>query len=72
MPTAQYAPVAPGGQPPSAKGKGKGLIVGLGSLAKYAMAMFPVGLALFFAFSPKERRYIRWRGPASALASAKS
>ena len=30
MPTAQYAPVAPGGQPPSTKGKGKGLIVGLG------------------------------------------
>lgn len=47
-----------------------GLIVGLGTLAKYAMAMFPVGLALFFALSPDERRRIRWRGPLLALVLA--
>ncbi len=47
-----------------------GVIVGLGSLAKYAMAMFPVGLALFFALSPEERRRIGWRGPAMALVIA--
>lgn len=47
-----------------------GLIVGLGMLAKYAMAMFPVGLALFFALSPDERRRIRRRGPALALVLA--
>ncbi len=47
-----------------------GLIVGFGSLAKYAMAMFPVGLAFFFALSPDERRRVSWRGPALALAVA--
>lgn len=47
-----------------------GLIVGLGTLAKYAMAMFPVGLALFFAWSPEERRRVGWRGPVLALALA--
>ena len=47
-----------------------GLAVGLGMLAKYAMAMFPVGLALFFALSPGERRALSWRGPALAVAIA--
>ncbi len=47
-----------------------GLIVGIGTLAKYAMAMFPVGLALFFALSPDERCRIRWRAPLLALAIA--
>jgi 4-amino-4-deoxy-L-arabinose transferase-like glycosyltransferase len=44
-----------------------GLILGVGSLAKYAMAMFPIGLALFFALSPDERRKLSWRGPTLAL-----
>jgi len=47
-----------------------GLVIGFGSLAKYAMAMFPVGLALFFALSPAERRKLSWRGPALALVLA--
>ena len=47
-----------------------GLVVGLGTLAKYAMAMFPVGLALFFMLSPAERRRLSWRGPALALVLA--
>lgn len=47
-----------------------GLAVGLGMLAKYAMAMFPVGLVLFFVLSPTERRRLSWRGPAFALALA--
>ena len=42
MPTAQYALVAPGGQPPSAKGKGKGLIVGLGIAGVAAIAVAAV------------------------------
>ena len=42
MPTAQYAPVAPGGQPPSTKGKGKGLIVGLGIAGVAAIAVAAV------------------------------
>jgi 4-amino-4-deoxy-L-arabinose transferase-like glycosyltransferase len=47
-----------------------GLVVGLGTLAKYAMAMFPVGLALFFALSPRERGRLTWRGPLFALVLA--
>jgi 4-amino-4-deoxy-L-arabinose transferase-like glycosyltransferase len=47
-----------------------GLAVGLGSLAKYAMAMFPAGLALFFALSPAERRRVAWAGPVLAAAVA--
>jgi 4-amino-4-deoxy-L-arabinose transferase-like glycosyltransferase len=44
-----------------------GLFLGLGTLAKYAMAMFPVGLALFFATSPEARRRIEARGVVLAL-----
>jgi hypothetical protein len=47
-----------------------GLFVGLGMLAKYAMAMFPVGLALFFVASPEARRRIDGRGVVLALAIA--
>ena len=47
-----------------------GLVVGLGTLAKYAMMMFPVGLALFFLLSPDERRRLSWQGPALAAAIA--
>jgi 4-amino-4-deoxy-L-arabinose transferase-like glycosyltransferase len=47
-----------------------GLAIGLGLLAKYAMAMFPVGLAVFFAFSPHERRRLPWTGLLLAAAIA--
>ena len=47
-----------------------GLVVGLGTLAKYAMMMFPVGLALFFLLSPEERRRLSWQGPVLAAAIA--
>lgn len=45
---------------------GLGLALGLGLLAKYAMIMLALSLALYFAVSKKHRQGLSWQGPVLA------
>lgn len=47
-----------------------GGLIGLGLLAKYAMAMFALSLWLYLAWSPERRRLLRRPGPWLAMAAA--